>query len=159
MARAAAKVQDLEAGTLPPVCAKTGGVASEFAKIEFSSTPAWTLILLLFGIIPFLIAQAFSAVRVVGLVPMSDVALRRGKAFTWTYRGLLLLSGLVLVIGFVTDRTVILVGLAMLVATILFMLLGALFVWPTGQLSGDWVRLSFVDERFARALERWYGDR
>ncbi len=46
----------------------------------------------------------------------------------------------------------------MLVATILFMLLGALFVWPTGQLSGDRVRLSFVDERFARALEHWYGD-
>lgn len=130
-----------------------------FRKIEFSATPARTAILLLVGIIPFLIAQAFSTVRVVGLVPMSEVALRRGRTFTWTYRGLLLLSGLVLVIGFMIDRDVILVGLAILIATILFMLLGALFVWPTGQLSGDWVRLSFVDERFARALDRWYGDR
>ncbi len=159
MARAAAKVQDLEAGTLPPVCAKTGGAAHDFAKLEFSSTPAWTLILLLFGIIPFLIAQAFSSVRVVGLVPMSDVALQRGRTFTWAYRGFLLLSGLVLVIGFTTDHSAILVGLSMLVATILFMLLGAPVVWPTGRLSGDWVRLSFVDKRFARALERWYGDR
>lgn len=86
------------------------------------------------------------------------MALQRGRTFTWTYRGFLLLSGLVLVIGSQTDRPVILVGLSMLVATILFMLLGALFVWPTGQLSGDRVRLSFVDERFARALEHWYGD-
>ena len=140
------------------MCAKTGEVANDFAKIEFSSTPAWTAILLLVGIIPFLIARAFSRVRVVGLVPMSDVALQRGRTFTWAYRVFLLLSGLVLVIGSQTDRAVILVGLSMLVATILFMVLGALFVWPTGQLSGDRVRLSFVDRRFARALEQWYGD-
>nr|MBA2599677.1 hypothetical protein [Actinomycetota bacterium] len=75
------------------------------------------------------------------------MALQRGRTFTWAYRGFLLLSGLVLVIESQTDRPV-----------ILFMLLGALFVWPTGQLSGDRVRLSFVDKRFARALEHWYGD-
>lgn len=156
MARAAATVEDLKAGRLPPVCAKTGEAANDFAKIEFASTAGWKLILLLFGIIPFLIAQAFSTVRVVGLVPMSDVALRRARVFNWASLGFLL-SGLVLVVGFATtDSTVILVGLAMLVAAILFMLLGASFVWPTGEVKGDWVQLSFVDRRFARALDDWY---
>jgi hypothetical protein len=90
---------------------------------------------------------------------MSDVALRRGRAFTWAYRGFLLLSGLVLVIGSATKgSTVILVGLAILIAAVLFMLVGVPFVWPTGEVSGDWVRLSFVNKRFARELDRWCGD-
>ncbi len=88
MARAAATVHDLEAGTLLPVCAKTGAAADGSATMEFSATPGWTWMLLLFGVIPFLIAHAFSTVRV-----------------------------------------------------------------------GDRVRLSFVHERFARELHRWYGDR
>ena len=73
MARVAVTVEDLEAGTLPGVCAKTGEQADGFATIEFTSTPQWTWILLLFGILPFVIARAFSKVRVVGLVPMSDM--------------------------------------------------------------------------------------
>ena len=36
---------------------------------------------------------------------------------------------------------------------------GLAFVWPTGHLRGEWVDLSFVDSRFARALDRWYGGR
>jgi hypothetical protein len=65
----------------------------------------------------------------------------------------------VLVIGSATrGSTVILIVLAMLIAALLFMLLGVPFVWPTGEVSGDWVRLSFVNKRFARELVRWYGD-
>ncbi|MDP9185128.1 MAG: hypothetical protein M3O29_05620, partial [Actinomycetota bacterium] len=105
MARAAATVEDLVDGHLPPVCAKTGGPADGFATIVFTSTPGWTWILLLFGILPFLIARYFSSVRIVGLVPMSDVALRRGRAFTLTYRGFFALAGLVIAVGFFTfDR-------------------------------------------------------
>lgn len=143
-------------GNLPPVCAKTGEAADGSATIEFTSTPSWTWILLLFGILPFLIARYFATVRVLGLVPMSDVALRRARSFTWTYRGFLLLGGLVLVLGFFTNSTVALIGVGTLIAAILFTLVGWPFVWPTGQVSGEWVVLSFVDERFAAALDRWY---
>ncbi len=161
MARAAATVEDLESGRLPPVCAKTGGPADGFATIVFTSTPDWTWILLLFGIFPFLIARYFSAVRIVGLVPMSDVALRRGRSFTWTYRGLFVLAGLVIVLGFFTfDRpTILLEGLAILVVTLLVMLVGWPFVWPTGRVSDEWVWLSFVNDRFASELDRWYANR
>ena len=158
MARAAAAVEDLEAGTLPHVCAKTGEAADGNATIEFTSTPSWTWILLLFGIFPFLIARYFSRVRVVGLVPMSDAALRRARVFMWASRGLVLFGVLVLAIGVATDPTVMLAGLGTLVAALLFMLLGWPFVWPTGQVSGEWVWLSFVDKRFAKELDRWYGD-
>ena len=158
MARAAATVEDLESGHLPPVCPKTGEPADGFATIVFTSTPEWTWILLLFGIFPFLIARYFTTARIVGLVPMSDVALRRGRAFTWTYRGFFALSGLVIVVGFfMLDRPAILLeGLAILVITLLVMLIGWPFVWPTGRVSGEWVWLSFVNDRFASELDRWY---
>ena len=74
-------MEDLESGHLPPLCAKTGEPADGFAKVVSNSTPSWTWILLLFGILPFLIVHYFTTVRIVGLVPMSDVALRRGRAF------------------------------------------------------------------------------
>jgi hypothetical protein len=161
MARAAATVEDLEGGHLPPVCAKTGRRADGFATMVFTSTPEWTWILLLFGIFPFLIARYFTAQQIVALVPMSDVALRRGRAFTWTYRGFCVLAGLVIVLGFFTfDRPAILLeGLAILVVTLLAMLVGWPFVWPTGRVSDEWVWLSFVNDRFASELDRWYANR
>ena len=140
------------------MCAKTGEAADDYVPIEFTSTPGWTWILLLFGIIPFLIARAFSTVRVVGLVPFSEVARRRRRAFNWLCIGFLLVSVVVLVIGIRTDTAVVLTGVAMLVATALFALLGVPFVVPFGQVVGDWVWLSLVDRRFADALDRWYGD-
>jgi hypothetical protein len=159
LARAAATVEDLKEGRLPPVCAKTGEAADDYVPIEFNSTPGWTWILLLFGIILFLIARAFSTIRVVGLVPFSEVARRRRRAFNWLCVGFLLVSVVVLVIGIRTDTAVVLTGVAMLIATALVALLGVPFVVPFGQVVGDWVWLSFVDRRFADALDRWYGDR
>jgi hypothetical protein len=72
VARAAASIGDLEAGTLPPVCAKTGNYADGWATIEFTSTPGWVWIPLLFGIFPFLIADHYARVRVVGQRPDVD---------------------------------------------------------------------------------------
>ncbi len=111
----------------------------------------------MFGIIPFFIAQAFSTVRVVGLVPMSDVAQRRKRAFDRASLGFLLLSVAVLAVGVATDRAVVLTGAAMVVATAIFVFFGKPFVVPSGELAGGWVRLSFVDRRFAKALDDWYG--
>ena len=157
MARTAARVEDFEAGRLPSVCAKTGEVADGFTAIAVTSTPSWTWLLLLFGIFPFLIARAFSATRVVGFVPMSEVALRRGRAFTWTYRGFFLFGALVLAFGWIIDMDVLAVGVGALAAAIIFTSVGWLFVWPTGRLDGDWVGLFHVHKRFARALDLWYG--
>jgi hypothetical protein len=159
MARTAATVEDLELGRLPLVCAKTGDVADGFATIEFTSTPSWTWILLLFGIFPFLIAQYFSRVRVVGQVPMSGRALQRAWWFTWSWRALFGLAVLEFVVAFATHASSVAVaGLVTLAAALLFTLIGWPFVWPTGRPSGEWVWMSFVNERFASELDRRYGN-
>jgi hypothetical protein len=159
LAQVDAHVSDLEAGRLPPVCAKTGERAAGEVKIRFSSAPAWTCILLFFGIFPFLIAQYFATVHIDGLLPMSEIAQRRVKVFNRLFIGLVVLSAVVIVVGFALDpeAAVILVGLAMMIVAVFAMFLALPFVLPSGAVMGDWVRLSFVDERFAAELDRFYG--
>jgi hypothetical protein len=159
MARVAARVADFEAGTLPAVCAKTGEPTDSEVKIRFSSAPGWTWILLFFGIFPFLIAQYFATVHVDGLLPMSDIAQWRVKVFNRLFIGLVVLSAVVIVVGFAldTEAAVILVGLAMMLAAIFAMFLALPFVLPSGAVMGEWVQLSFVNDRFAAALDRFYG--
>jgi hypothetical protein len=158
MARVAARVSDLEGGSLPPVCAKTGVPTDGHTTIRFSSAPSWTWILLLFGILPFLIAQFFATVRIEAIVPMSEVAQRRVTVFNRLSIGLIALNLVVIVAGFVLDtQTAILVGLAMLLAVVVVMLLAVPFVLPSGQVSGEWVQLSAVHERFAAEVDRFYG--
>jgi hypothetical protein len=157
VARVAASVGDLEAGTLPPVCAKTGTYADGWATIEFTSTPGWVWTLLLFGIFPFLIADHFARVRVVGHVPMSTAALQRARWFRWSYWAAFLLAGVLVVIGLVTGLDVAAAGLGAFLGTLLYLVVGTPFFWPSGRPSGDVVWLSFVHRRFAEELDRWYG--
>jgi hypothetical protein len=159
LAVANARVADLERGTLPQVCAKTGVPTHGWAKIRFSSAPTWTWILLLFGILPFLIAQYFATVHVEGIVPMSDVAQRRVTVFNRLFIGFVALGVVVIAVGFVldTEAAVILVGLAILVAAAFAMFLAMPSVLPSGAVMGEWVQLSFVHERFAAELDRFYG--
>jgi hypothetical protein len=49
-------------------------------------------------------------------------------------------------------------GLVVLFGGLLVVLIGGPFIWSKGRLSGEWIWLSFVNERFAEELERWYGD-
>jgi hypothetical protein len=130
-----------------------------FATIRIGSTPGWTWILLLFGIFPFLIAAYFATRRVDALIPMSDLALRRVRAFRWTYIIFFALAGLLLGIRvFAEHPTVAWIGILTALLTLLFIAFGWLFVYPTGRfLDQDWISLSFVDMRFATALDRWYG--
>jgi hypothetical protein len=159
LAQVNARVSDLEGGTLPRVCAKTGTPTDGYIKIRFSSAPPWTWILLLFGIFPFLIAQFFATVHVEGIVPMSGVAQQRVKVFNRLFIGFVALGALVIGIGWAldTEGDVILVGLAIMIAAIFGMLLAVPFVLPSGSVMGEWVQLSFVDERFAAELDRFYG--
>jgi len=79
--------------------------------------------------------------------------------FNRLFIGLVALGVAVIVGGFAldTEAAVILVGLAILVAAVFTMLLATPVVTPSGQVSGEWVQLSFVHERFAAELDRFYG--
>jgi hypothetical protein len=160
VAKATASVQDLESGHLPDVCAKTGLHADGFTTIRFSNLPGWTFILLLFGIWPFLIAAYFATRRIDGLVPMSDLALRRANAYRWTYRIFFTLALVLLAIGlFAEHPTLAWLGIITALVTLVFVTGGWLFVYPTGRfLDEKWISMTFVDKRFADALDQWYGE-
>lgn len=159
MATAFASIEDLRTGSLPPVCAKTGEAADGVARLEFTTTPSWTWILLLFGILPFLIARGFSRVRVNGLVPMSDSALRRGRIFGRVVFILFLLGAALLIWGSAAGPAIAWAGIGVLLGSLLVVVVGWPFIWPTGQIDGDWVQLGFVHPRFAREMGRFYGAR
>ena len=55
-----------------------------------------------------------------------------------------------------TEAAVILVGLTIMVAAAFVMFLALPFVLPSGAVLGEWVQLSFVHERFAAELDRFY---
>jgi len=90
---------------------------------------------------------------------MSDVAQRRVMVFNRLFVGLVALGAVVIVVGLAldTEAAVILVGLAMMIAAIFVMFLALPFVLPSGAVMGEWVQLSFVHERFAAELDRFYG--
>ena len=154
-----ARVADLADGRLPHVCAKTGIPTDGYAQIRFSSPPAWTWILLFFGIFPFLIAQFFVTVHVEAIVPMSDIAQRRVTVFNRAFIGLVVIGVVFVGVGWALDfeSVLILSGLVLLIVAIFAMLLAQPFVLPSGRVEGDWVQLSFVSDRFAAALDRFYG--
>jgi hypothetical protein len=90
MARIAVRRDAFEQGTFPAVCCKTGRPADGVERWEFSDTPAWTWILLFFGIFPFLIATAFATERFSGLLPISSVAASRvtvARRLVWLFGG------------------------------------------------------------------------
>lgn len=71
--------EDLVVGDLPPVCVRTGEPTDELAAVRLDSLPEWTWILLLFGVVPFLIAVTFATERVAGRLPMSRRARERRR--------------------------------------------------------------------------------
>ena len=160
MVHATASVEDLKSGHLPSVCAKTGEPATGFSTVRISHLPGWTWILLLFGIWPFLIAWFFATRRIDASIPLSDLALRRVRAYTLTYAVLGTLALALVFIGLFGEHpSLVWTGIITLLVTLLFIAVGWLFVYPTGRfLDEDWISLSFVDERFATALNRWYSE-
>jgi hypothetical protein len=157
---ATASVEDLETGHLPHVCAKTGTRADGSTTIRIGNTPGWTWILLFFGVFPFLIAVYFATRRIDAIIPMSDLALRRLRAYTRTYLILLGVAMLLFGIGLFGEHpTAVWLGVSTVLLTLLFISIGWFFVYPTGRfLDQHWISLSFVDKRFATAMDRWYGE-
>jgi hypothetical protein len=88
VARIAVRRDAFKEGKFPAVCCKTGRPADVSRRWEFSNTPGWTWILLLFGIFPFLIATAFVTERFSGVLPLSTPAESRlvvAKRLVWLF--------------------------------------------------------------------------
>jgi hypothetical protein len=88
MARILMRREAFESGQFPPVCCKTGLHGDVYSAWEFSHTPSWIYILILFGIFPFLIASYFATRRFSGVLPLSagtQQRLRTARRLVWIF--------------------------------------------------------------------------
>ena len=73
----AVREADFTEGRLPSVCVRTGDRADRVLGMTLRSLPRWTYLLLLFGVLPFVVAFAFTRTISHGVVPISDGPLQR----------------------------------------------------------------------------------
>ena len=138
MAKVEVAVSDLERRYLPPVCVKTGGPADVGVAKTFVWVPGWTWILILFGIIPFLIARYFTARRVTLELPAtSEVDRRRRNANVTT---VLLCAGAIGLLVYSSAQQIL----------VLYWLVGALFVgtlvYRSVELYAHWIGGYLLEE-------------
>jgi hypothetical protein len=139
---------------LPSLCAKTG-VPTETAKSqEFGDIPAWTLLLICWGFIPFLIAAGFARRKVTVDLPASGDTLRRVRLVDLsTVAGLVLGVGL-LVSALLTEESAwAWGGIAVVLVTLVGGAIARRVVWVTGRLDGDVLSLYGVHPSFAQEVE------
>jgi len=152
MARIAVRRDAFEQGQFPPVCCKTGRPADAFNPFEFADTPAWTWILIFFGVFPFLIATAFATERFRGVLPISSAAQGRIsliRRFIWAFG-----AASVLCFGAGLIRFGSLIPIALAFAGLCLIMLAAHW-WsmPNANLDGrDVVVLSNVHTGFVEAI-------
>jgi hypothetical protein len=136
------------------LCAKTG-VPTETAKSqEFADIPGWTLLLIFWGLIPFLIAAGFARRKVRVTLPASADTLRRIRFVDLgSVAGLALGVGL-LMSALLTDESAwAWGGITVALVTLLGGAVTRRVVWVSGRLDGDVLRLYGVHPLFAREVE------
>ena len=164
MARAAVRVDDLERGNLPVVCAKTGVRCDGLVRDSLRVVPAWVAALVYAGVVPFLILRLYFARRVEAKLPIAPARVQR-------IRGLVRAAWIAMVIGAAGFASAIfgagVVGVLALVAGIVayvgIVFAGdLLWVGAVASRRSDVVFLTRVHPEFARALREQYeaaGDR
>ena len=76
MARAAVRVDDLERGDLPAVCAKTGVACDGLVRDSLRIVPAWVATLV-YTVVPFLILRLYFSRRVEAKLPIAPARVQR----------------------------------------------------------------------------------
>jgi cytochrome bd-type quinol oxidase subunit 2 len=154
MARVWVELDRFERGDFPDVCAKTGEAAEYLGRVEATRTPEWPCLLLLFGILPYLIAAWFSTDRTEGDVPLSARAVRRLQRLAWVRRPVGLLAlGLVIAGVLLESAGVTVAGFGLLIAYMVLLVVGA--VWSVGgrlDRQAGAVQLTGVHDRFKEAV-------
>jgi hypothetical protein len=153
MARAAIGVGQTD--DLPGICVKTGVPTTRTRSQEFAEVPGWTLLLIFWGVIPFLIAAGLARRKVNVDLPATEETLRSTRRVD---RGSIL--GLVLVVGllaaaWITRETgLVIAAAALLLVTLFGSSIARRLVWVTGRLEDDVLWLYGVHPTFAREVEQ-----
>jgi hypothetical protein len=152
MARVAIDTRRL--GELPSLCVKTGEPTETTRQQDFADIPGWTLLLIFWGLIPFLIAAGFARRKITVALPASEETLRRVRSVDFGA-----VAGLVVAIGFLVTALVsqealfAWAGIAVALATLLGAALVRGVVWITGRLDGELLWLYGVHPRFAEQCQ------
>jgi hypothetical protein len=158
MARAPVRVDDLERGRLPAVCAKTGVDCDDLVRDSIRVVPAWVAALVYAGVVPFLVMRLYFSRRVEATLPIAPARVQR-------IRSLVRAAWIAIVVAAAGLASAIfgagLVGVvALLVGIVAY--LGIVFVgdllWVGAVASRrtDVVILTRVHPAFARALAEQY---
>ncbi len=81
MAEAAARVEDLERGDLPAVCAKTGVPCDGLVKDTLRVVPRWVSALAILLIVPYYLARPYTARKIEAKLPIAPERLDRIRRF------------------------------------------------------------------------------
>jgi hypothetical protein len=144
-----------QTSTFPGVCAKTGVPADRTIRQEFGELPGWTLLLIFWGFIPFLIATGFARRKVTVELPLS-ARTRRNIAVVdlVSVIGVVVGFGLLLVMWVIGEIGLALGAAGLVVAVLIGGSVARRLVWVSGRLEGDVLWLYGVHPRFAEEAGR-----
>jgi hypothetical protein len=159
MARAAVRVDDLEHGHLPAVCAKTGAPCDGLVRDSLRVVPAWVAALVYAGVVPFLILRLYFSRRVEAKIPIAPnrvEVIRRLVRAAWVAM-VVAAAGLASAV-FGAGAVGVLALLVGGVAYVGILFVGdLLWVGAVAAPDPDVVILTRVHPEFARALAEQYG--
>lgn len=148
---------ELKSRRLPPVCVVTGEPGTTFVKWTASKHhPSWSLLLILFGILPLVIYLAVTSRSVTVQLPATQSVQQRLRSDRRLYWGIGI-GGFMLTFGVVwfTNAFVLVGVLAMAFAFFLrWFLQGRDWVWAYLESDGEIV-IGGCSETFATAVEAW----
>lgn len=155
MVRVAIDARQLD--SLPDLCVKTGEPTGSIRRQDFADIPGWTLLLIFWGVIPFLIAAAFARRRIGVDLPASEETLRRIRLVdSGAVAGLVLAIGL-LVVGWVSQGAVFAwAGIAVALITLVAAAVARGMSWVSGRLDDEILWLYGVHPAFADQAQGWH---
>jgi hypothetical protein len=153
------RATDIEDRSLPAVCVVTGGRADWNWNVRFVNPAGALVLLLLFGVLPYVVARFLTRHEVVGQLPISEEGMALVREFR-RKRLLALLAALAVgVCGLLLGGQVgsWQVGLgAVVVAFLVWLVPAVIWIGPvTGDVeqNGRWVELTGVAPAFTAAVE------
>lgn len=153
MARVVVPTETLERGEFPPVCCKTGEPAERYVRWQFRDTPRWTWVLLPFGVLPFLIASAFTERRFDGVLPTSRWAndrARLARRMCWLFG----LASIALIAIGTIQGVVSAFAIGAAFGVLWLVCIGLSFAWsPNARPRGQGVQLLNVHRDFVTAVD------
>jgi hypothetical protein len=152
MARVAIDTRQLDA--LPHLCVKTGEPTETTRRQDFADIPGWTLLLIFWGLIPFLIAAGFSRRKITADLPASEETLRRlSLVDIGAVAGLVLGFGLLVAASVREQGVFAWAGIAVALITLMAAAGMRAVVWVGGRLDKEILLLHGVHPVFAEQAQ------